>query len=245
MLLKTDRFNLEGREIAFDLVRKKSVRRNILVRFEDNGRMQVTAPLRSSTKTIHLVLSDMHDQIVELRQQVRERNRGISPTRYRQWAQHSYLGRNYVLDIQRDPNLQREVILRTDRIEVCVREWGEDAVRDALLGWYRTQARDYFSQRMDLIANSTRWLRGVPFQLHLRRMKRSWGTCSTTGLITLNPLLMKAPPQYVDYVIAHELCHLREHNHSKAFYRLLEKIIPNWEILRSALNERSHMYLRW
>jgi len=245
MLLKTDRFNLEGREIDFDLVRKKSVRRNILVRFEDNGRMQVTAPLRSSTKTIHLVLSDMHDQIVELRQQVRERNRGISPTRYRQWAQHSYLGRNYVLDIQRDANLQPEVTLRTDRIEVHVREWGEDAVRDALLGWYRTQARDYFSQRMDLIASSTRWLRGVPFQLHLRRMKRSWGTCSTSGLITLNPLLMKAPPQYVDYVIAHELCHLREHNHSDAFYRLLERIIPNWEILRSALNERSHIYLRW
>jgi predicted metal-dependent hydrolase len=245
MLLKTDRFNLEGREIAFDLVRKKSVRRNILVRFEDNGRMQVTAPLRSSTKTIHLVLSDMHDQIAELRQQMRERYRGISPTRYRQGAQHSYLGRNYSLDIYRDPTHQPQVILRTDRIEVHVREWGEDAVRDALLGWYRSQARDYFSQRMDLIAASTRWLRGVPFQLHLRRMKLSWGTCSTTGLITLNPLLMKAPPQYIDYVIAHELCHLREHNHSAAFYRLLEKIIPNWAILRSALNERSHIYLRW
>jgi len=150
MLLKTDRFNLEGREIDFDLVRKKSVRRNILVRFEDNGRMQVTAPLRSSTKTIHLVLSDMHDQIVELRQQVRERNRGISPTRYRQWAQHSYLGRNYVLDIQRDANLQPEVTLRTDRIEVHVREWGEDAVRDALLGWYRTRQQHPLAARCSI-----------------------------------------------------------------------------------------------
>jgi len=245
MLLKTDRFNLEGREIAFDLVRKKSVRRNILVRFEENGRMQVTAPLRSSTKTIHLVLTDMHDQIVELRQQVRERNRGMTPTRYRQGAQHCYLGRTYALDIHRDTHTRPKVILRTDRIEVHVREWGANAVQDALLAWYRSQASDYFSQRMDSIAHSTRWLRGVPFKLHLRRMKRSWGTCSTTGLITLNPLLMKAPPQYVDYVIAHELCHLREHNHSAAFYRLLERIIPNWEILRSALNERSHIYLRW
>jgi predicted metal-dependent hydrolase len=76
-------------------------------------------------------------------------------------------------------------------------------------------------------------------------MKRSWGTCSVSGLITLNPLLIKAPPQYVDYVIAHEMCHLLEHNHGPRFYRLLEKLIPNWEILRSALNERSHNYLRW
>jgi predicted metal-dependent hydrolase len=245
MSLKTDHFLLEGREIDFDLVRKRSVRRKILVRFEDDGRMKVTAPLRSSSKNIHLVLSDMHDQIVDLRRQLRERNRSIFPVRYRQGARHYYLGRTFVLDIFREPNTQPRVALRTDRIEVHVPEWGEEAVREALWRWYRQQAEAYFSQRMELMANSTRWLRGCPFKLHLRRMTRSWGTCSTSGLITLNPLLMKAPPPYVDYVIAHELCHLREHNHSAAFYRLLERLVPNWETLRNALNERSHDYLRW
>ena len=245
MSLKTNLFYLEGRKIDFDLVRKKSVRRNILVRFEDNGRMQVTAPLRSSNKSIHLVLSGMHDQIVDLRRMVRERNRGVSPTRYRQGSRHHYLGRIYLLDVHRNAGCQPQVILRTDRIEVHVPEWGEEAIRDALWKWYRDQSRDYFSQRMQLLADRTRWLRDKPFELALRRMKRSWGTCSSSGLITLNPLLMKAPPRYIDYVIAHELCHLKEHNHSPAFYRLLERLIPNWETLRSALNERSHIYLRW
>ncbi len=245
MSLKTERYLLDGREIDFDLVRKRSVRRNIHVRFEDNGRMKVTAPLHSSSKSIHLVLSDMHDQIVELRRQVRERNRGISPMRYRQGARHYYLGRSFVLDIWRDPRTQPHVVLRTDRIEIHVREWGEDTVRATLLHWYRHQAQLYFYQRMFMITSSAWWLRGVPHDMQLRRMKRSWGTCSTAGLITLNPLLMKAPPQYVDYVIAHELCHLREHNHSPAFYRLLDRLLPNWETLRNALNERSHVYLRW
>ncbi len=245
MSLKTESYLLDGKVIDFDLVRKRSVRRNIHVHFEDNGRMKVTAPLRSSSKSIHLVLSDMHDQIVELRRLVRERNRGVSPIRYRQGARHYYLGRSFVLDIWRDPHAQPQVVLRTDRIEVHVREWGEDTVRELLLNWYRQQAQLYFYQRMFMIASSAWWLRNIPHQMQLRRMKRSWGTCSTSGLITLNPLLMKAPPQYVDYVIAHELCHLREHNHSPAFYRLLEKLIPNWETLRNALNERSHIYLRW
>ena len=245
MPLKINRYCLNGREIDFDLVRKKSVRRNIHVRFEDNGRMQVIAPLRSSSKGIHLVLSDMHDQIVELRRQVRERNKGISPVRYRNGARHHYLGRSYALDVWRDPHTQPRAVLRTDRIEVHVREWGEEALRETLWRWYRQQAQQYFYQRMLMISSGAWWLRGVPLNLQLRRMKRSWGTCSTTGMITLNPLLMKAPPQYVDYVIAHELCHLREHNHSPAFYRLLEKLSPNWETLRSALNERSHIYLRW
>lgn len=245
MLLKTEHYCLDGRDIDFDLIRKKSVRRNIHVRFEDDGRMKVTAPLRSSRKSIHLVLSDMHDQIVELRRQVRERNRGMAPVRYRQGARHHYLGRSFVLDIWRDTSEPEQVVLRTDRIEVHVREWGEDIVRETLLGWYREQAHLYFYQRMHMIASRAWWLRGIPRELRLRRMKRSWGTCSTSGVITLNPLLMKAPPQYIDYVIAHELCHLREHNHSPAFYRLLDKLIPNWETLRSALNERSHIYLRW
>jgi len=245
MSLKTDRYLLQGKEIDFDLVRKRNVRRNIHVRFEDDGRMQVTAPLNSTRKNIHLVLSDMHDQIVELRREIRERNRGMYPLRYRHGARHYYLGRTFVLNVWRDPCSPPHVALHPETLEVRVREWGEEAVREALGHWYREHAEKYFAHRMDFMAAHTRWLRGVPYELALRRMKRSWGTCSTDGLITLNPLLIKAPPQYVDYVIAHELCHLVEHNHSPAFYRLVERLIPNWETLRNALNERTHLYLRW
>jgi len=245
MSLKTEQFFLDGKKIDFDLVRKKSVRRNILVRFEDDGRMKVSAPLRSSRESVHTVLSGMHDQIVDLRRQVRERNRGLTPTRYRQGSRQLYLGRTYTLDIWRDVRSRPNVVLRTDRIEVHVPEWGEEIVRDTLWSWYRQQAQNHFSQRMEHIAQSVSWLRKANFELRLRRMKRSWGTCSVTGVITLNPLLMKAPAKYIEYVIAHELCHLREHNHSPAFYRLLEHLIPNWDTLRRALNERSHNYLRW
>lgn len=241
----TGRFHLEGKPIDFELVRKKSVRRNILVRFEEDGRMKVTAPLRASHRDVKQVLSGMHDQIAELRRQVREINRGVTPVRYRQGAQHSYLGRSYPLIIDRRPGTRPHVTLRADHIEMTVPEWGESAVRDALMGWYRSQAKEYCAERMGAIAGRVRWLRGIPWSLRIRRMRRSWGTCSATGVITLNPLLMKAPPQYVDYIIAHELCHLVEHNHSPAFYRLMDRIMPNWEVLSRALNERSHLYLRW
>ena len=187
----------------------------------------------------------MHYQIAELRRQVRERNRDIPSVRYRQGAQHLYLGRRYPLEIWRGSGLRPRVSLRSDRIEIQHSEWGEEAVRDLLLRWYRSQADDYFAERIHDVAARARWLRGVPFELRLRRMKRSWGTCSSSGLITLNPLLVKAPPQYVDYVMAHELCHLREMNHSPGFYRLLEQLVPNWRALRDSLNQRSHIYLRW
>ena len=199
MLLKSERYLVQDQEIEFDLIRKKSLRRNIHVRFEDNGQMKVTAPMRSSLKSIHLVLSAMHDQIAELRRKTHERNLHVMPICYRQGAGQLYLGRSHVLDIRYNTKAKPKVTLKVDCIEVHLHDTSEDAVRRVLWGWLRQQAQGHFFQRMSHIAAATPWLHEVSFNLRLRKMKRSWGTCSASGQITLNPLLMKAPPEYIDY----------------------------------------------
>lgn len=55
------------------------------------------------------------------------------------------------------------------------------------------------------------------------------GQCSPNGRITLNPHLVKAPRECIDYVVLHELCHIAEHNHSERFYRLMGQVMPQWE----------------
>jgi len=244
-MLKRKRFLLEGEEIDFDLVRKKSVKRNIVVHFADSGRMKVSAPFRSSNKNVHLVLSGMHDQIAELRRKVRKRNLEAPPVAYHHGTRHSYLGQSYPLQVSVDVISPPCVSLIGDYFDIRVKANSEEMLRTVLWRWYRKQAQQYFSQRMQIVAETAPWLSGVPFDLRLRRMKRSWGTCSSSGMITLNPLLMKAEPQYIDYVIAHELCHLREMNHSRNFYSLLASLEPNWKTLRMELNRNSHILLRW
>jgi predicted metal-dependent hydrolase len=71
----------------------------------------------------------------------------------------------------------------------------------------------------------------------MRRMKARWGSCGTNGVITLNLKLMQAELASIDYVIVHELCHLIEHNHSKRYYALLGKMMPDWRARRQRLNE--------
>ena len=66
-------------------------------------------------------------------------------------------------------------------------------------------------------------------------MKRTTGSCSRSGLITMNPHMVKAPPFLVDYVIAHEVCHLQEHNHGPGFYRLMSELYPQWKAARAQL----------
>jgi hypothetical protein len=66
-----------------------------------------------------------------------------------------------------------------------------------------------------------------------------WGSCTVDGTILLNPRLVTAPTHCVDYVILHELCHLKHHDHTKAFYRLLGTVCPGWQRSKERL-ERNH-----
>ena len=71
-----------------------------------------------------------------------------------------------------------------------------------------------------------------PSGLVIRTMKRRWGSCSARGLITLSTELIKLSDLYIEYVIIHELCHLRHHNHGPHFYELLSEIFPDWKRVR-------------
>lgn len=76
-----------------------------------------------------------------------------------------------------------------------------------------------------------------PTGLKIRKMKSKWGSCSTKGSITLNSQLARLEPRLLEYVIIHELCHLRHHNHGKLFYAMLSGIFPDWKDARKELKK--------
>jgi predicted metal-dependent hydrolase len=68
-------------------------------------------------------------------------------------------------------------------------------------------------------------------------MPKRWGSCTREGRIMLNPALVSAPKDCIDYVITHELCHTRIHNHSAEYYELLTRIMPDWEERKTRLDQ--------
>lgn len=105
-------------------------------------------------------------------------------------------------------------------------------VRSSLSVWYRGQARDYLGGRVACLAPR---LGVVPSRLNIRGQKTRWGSCSSRGTVSLNWRLMLTPAELADYVVVHELCHLRHLNHSPEFWRFVATFVPDWQARRMRL----------
>ena len=173
----------------------------------------------------------------------RARQRQLEPLRYDRGEMHLYLGIFYTLTINHAPDRKNGVVLAGEEIRVDARKNNAEDIQSVLHGWYRQQANRVFSERLNVIAQRADWTRHRSIPLKLRKMKRTWGNCSASGVIKLNTHLVKAPLVIVDSVIAHELCHLEEMNHGRSFYVLLESLNPNWRRDRSRLRAEGNTYL--
>ncbi|MFL6281538.1 MAG: M48 family metallopeptidase [Pyrinomonadaceae bacterium] len=158
------------------------------------------------------------------------------PRLYVSGETHLYLGRQYRLKVFETD--AESVKLKGGYIHVGVNDkTGNDRVRSLLDGWLVMRARAQFESRLDAC-----WVRlrkqGVPRPtLRLRRMRKRWGTCTRGGVIYLTPGLVKAPGSCIDYVIVHELCHLKHPHHGKAFYEMLRRVLPDWEQRKARLEK--------
>jgi predicted metal-dependent hydrolase len=142
---------------------------------------------------------------------------------------HIYLGRQYRLKLIEDKS--ECVKLIRGYFLVQVRQTHDPAhVKRILDKWYADHSRSALLARVSRCADLVRkYDIPLPTSVQFRRMVRRWGSCGKNGGIVLNTELAKASVYCVDYVIIHELCHLKYPNHGKAFYKLLEMCLPDWE----------------
>ena len=118
----------------------------------------------------------------------------------------------------------------------------EEAVRQSVRNWYREQAETVFAEVLDCMVHLP-WLKGrVPTWRH-RFMKSQWGSCSTRGLVSLNTHLVRTPVRLIEYVVLHELCHLKHPNHSRRFHALVSQYMPDWGIRSKELGRNLPLLL--
>ena len=154
-----------------------------------------------------------------------------------------YRGRRQRLKVSVNADSAIETRMRGAFITATVPEHAPRIIKSTLDAWYRQRARELFADRLAAVAAPLRWVKQLP-PTRLQFMTVQWGSCSPSGRITLNPLLVKAPRECIDYVLLHELCHLLHHNHSPKFYRTLDRHMPNWRVVKVKLDNMAEEVFR-
>lgn len=139
---------------------------------------------------------------------------------------HLYLGRQYRLKIVTG----EFVPVKMNRGHLVLTLPGKakpDRVKALLYRWYLDHARRVFIEVLDELL--PRFKGHQRPRLIVRAMQSRWGSLSQAGTMTLNANLVRAPRACIEYVVAHELCHLKHRDHDARFFRLLGQVMPDWE----------------
>lgn len=214
---------------AIKFQRRKTLALHVLA----DGAVEVRAPNRVSQREIAAFVAARAEWVLKTRAQQLHRQRWQVPAA--PGAGVWFLGETHTLEVEGGTafSVQREA----QRLLVRCRNPADPALlARGLDDWYREQALAVFSARLAQVCAGFPGAPALP-QLRLRRMRRRWGSCSRSGLVTLNTELIKLPVELIDYVIAHELCHLYEFNHSPRFYRLLSAAVPEWKTREALLKQ--------
>lgn len=227
-------FNYSNQLFEFSFLYSVTVKRVRIYIYPD-CQIRLIVPEHTSESEILDAVQKRRRWIMKQLSYFRQQQQYITPRQYISGESHYYLGRQYVLKVIESSQLPQEVKFFRGKLEVYVVEKNAENVRKRLETWYRAKAKMIFQQRLTALLEQASWMTSCP-EIKLVKMKKQWGNCSVKGYLTLNPMLVKAPRECIDYVILHELCHFAEHNHSTRFYKLMTQVMPDWKKRKARLD---------
>jgi len=190
--------------------------------------VQVRAPLNASRDKIFEKVEKRASWIMEQKRYFLAFEPRNIEYLYKSGETHYYLGRQYRLKIEQGD--AEQVFYKGSNLLIETKDKSKENVKKLLDQWYRERAKIKFAEYAEpLIERFKNEYDVEPKDLLVQQMKYRWGSCTTKGNIILNPELVKAPVACIEYVIIHELCHLIHRNHTKAFFALQSREMPDWE----------------
>ncbi|MBN8279120.1 MAG: M48 family metallopeptidase [Gammaproteobacteria bacterium] len=228
-------------DIAVDVV-LKDIKNVHLSVYPPNGRVRIAAPSRMKLDTIRVFavskLTWIKRQQIKIREQERETNR-----LYLDRESHYLWGQRYLLTVlenERAPSIE----LKHRRLLLRVRPGTSTERKQAIMeAWYRDQLRAALAP---LVAKWQPRLRVKVDRIFIQRMKTRWGGCTPgTRSLRVNTELAKKPIDCLEYILVHEMAHLRHPNHGPAFVALMDQLMPNWRLIRAELNRLPVRHEDW
>jgi predicted metal-dependent hydrolase len=221
-------------------IRRSGERDTIAITVGPDAAVSVVAPKGLRRVQIAKVVSSKAPWILRQQDSVRRHHRAY-PKEFISGESVYYLGRQYklkVLAAEHRPS-GKQVVCTRGEFRVTVRLFSSTQerarlVREALIRWLKGRATDQLTEVTRSFASKL----GLSYSdVQICEIKKRWGSGSPSGKLRFNWRIIMAPRRLVEYVVAHELCHLRHNDHSREFWRLLERVMPDYERRRSELEK--------
>ena len=188
--------------------------------------VEVVLPRKMALREAEAFVAEKRPWIERTLRQYRAAEAALPPARLEDGGEVPYLGLTLPLRVKVEPARTRPgVSRRGGTLHVGVAEPGEEAVRDAMIRWYRRQARIEVAQRLDW---ATMRVGSEYTRLQIRDPSSRWASCSSSGAMSFSWRLLLAPEPVLAYVVEHEVAHLDVMDHSRRFWKLLESRCPDY-----------------
>ena len=228
-----------GQRIEYTLI--QSSRQNVLFQALPEAGLRVYAPKYLRLRDVDEMVRQRADQLLEMQRQTEERleaDRRAHPVT--DGSPILIEGRHCILRLRQGNRRSGRLVGEEYQLTLPNPDSDPD-VRAAIRSTLSTVALKRIRQRLDYYAPR---VGATPGRVAIREQKSRWGSCSRKGNLNFNWKLIMAPPQALDYVVVHELCHLHEFNHSPRFWALVGQQLPDYEVWKKWLKTHTDdMYL--
>jgi len=228
-------------EISVEVV-KKDIKNIHLSVYPPTGAVRISAPLRMNLDTIRVFAISRLGWIKKQQQKLREQERE-APREYLDRESHFVWGKRYLLKVVEEDAAPR-VELKHNKMLLQMRPGTNQDRKQAILEeWYREKLKEAIPP---LIAKWEKLMDVKVKRFFVQRMKTKWGSCNANAKsIRLNTELAKKPPEFLEYIIVHEMAHFFERHHNDQFQKHMDRFIPQWQLYRDELNRFPLSHVGW
>lgn len=218
--------------IEFTYLISRSARKTVGIIVDSDGKVNVRAPIDLDEEEIKEAVFKKRKWIAKKIQGSQEIKKPIPLKRELVSGEKIKLkNKNYRLKIHSFSKKRSKIVFVRGILHIYVNEnlnsqEKQAEIKKTLIKWYKKKAKTIISQR---VQKYLKYLDMKPKQINLREQKLRWGSCSKTGIINFKWQIVMAPISAIDYIIVHELCHLKEQLHSAKFWDMVESLFPNYK----------------
>lgn len=226
-------------DITYTVNRSRKRRKTISLQIRNEAEVIISAPYFTGNEEISRFVEEKQSWINKTIQKHKEDSFKNKAKEYNTDEHFLYLGQSYPLEVFFEPFENAGVVFWNNRFYLNAQE-NKDLKKYYFISWYKKKAREYIHQHVDFFS---RMLNLQPENIRITSAESRWGSCSGDNNLAFTFRLIMAPAVVIDYVIVHELTHIKEKNHSPKFWKRVEEVMPEYRKHRRWLKDNHRKFI--